>query len=266
MKNLASLFFTFSILFLGFTACSDSDSENGKSNPIKRVEASTKIDLSKYDRFICHVNGEEYDYTIINNSVTATPKEGGKVAYTYPYDPEMMGGSSGVYLQLASGELLSWGMNKQIDQSTFADLTHFDALIAEAGGNQPSVIKGLKIRHQFSMLSFTVKDLPQDAIVSVRSQTNNISIKPYITESKVYQCIPNLALKYHVSIKVDDKEYSTQNIYDAIIIKNRAVLRDSNNFYEFEVIYNADAEKDEEKLAIQNGTIKQWVNQHFAQK
>ncbi len=262
MKKLIFFFIVFSTLMLGVAACSDdSDDDNNKSVAIERVEASTDIDLSKYNGLVCKVNDKTYDFVVNNKVVTATPKKDGEPAYTMPYDPEMIGGSSGVYMYLYRTDL-AWG--KKTDQSTFDKMMGYDALIAKKGGNLPSVITDLSLVHQYSMVSFTTKGVPQGAKITVKNSDFDYVVTPYRIGDDQYQCIPPLAMDCMVSLVIDDVEYLTKTIYYAIQKRSKALLQDSNRFYSFELVYNADAGEDEEKLSITNGAIDTWTNQHFA--
>jgi hypothetical protein len=261
MKKLIFLFIIFSTLMLGMAACSDDDNDN-KSVAIERVEASTDIDLSEYSGLVCKVNGEEYDFVVDNKVVTATPKKGGEVAYTMPYDPEMIGGSSGVHMYLSRTDI-AWG--QKTDQSTYDKMICFDALIAKKGGNLPSVITDISLVHQYSMISFTTKGMPQGAKITVKNPDLDLIVIPYHTSEGLYQCIAPLAMNCVVSLEVDGVEYQTKTIYYAIQKKSKILLQVSNRFYSFEVVYNAEAGEGE-KLCITNGTIDAWVNQHFTEK
>lgn len=261
MKKLALLMMLITMLFIGLVGCSDNDENKGV--PIERIEASTEIDLSKYQghNLQCYVNGKMYDYVIEGNTVAATPKPDGEIAYSYLYEEGMIGGSVGVYMNLGESSFI-W--NPKQDQNTFEKMMSYDFLSCGTGEYQKSVIKGLTLGHQFSMLSFATKNLPDNAVVTVSSDRGGeYRIKPYKTSNNIYRCIPYLAMQMTVMVSIDGKDYYTPTVYDAVKQKTRAVLQDSDVFYTFEVVYNADAEKDENKLSIENGKVERWINQHF---
>lgn len=269
MKNLTFLFFTFLILIIGFAACSDDD--NDKKVPIERVEAISEIKLEKYPQLSCFVNGEEYDYAVEGDKIIITPKKDGQIAYAHPYkennSPTGCFAPNGVYISFKSPDQI-WG--SEIDQSSFDKMLSFDEFSTYKGGDLSSVITGLTITRGANMVSFNIKGIPSNAIVSIKDEnpTQTTIITPYLTKIGSYQCIYYDLSQFVVSVKIEDIEYQTLDIYYAITSLNRTspTAPYTYNFYNFEVVYNPDAEKDEDKLVIQNGTIEPWINQHFEDK
>lgn len=255
MKKTTLLLIPMLVILFGVFACSDDDDV-----PVLKVEAASKIDLSKYGDLTCIVNDEVYDYGIEDNKAFIFPKKGGKIANVRPFDESISTGfwSSGILMYFRKGEI-DW--EKPVDQSTYDKLMYYDVLSGRKGGYLSSVISDVEIIHANSLFSFTLSGFPENTIIYTESTFNQTGkITPYITEQKIYQCIVPHAHSTKLSAVIGDKYYEVD-----FEKQTRCVANYSNYYFSFELVYNDKAEGDTPIVTVQNYKVEEWINQHLAE-